>query len=197
MIEFGRELTGRVEMAQEREWLCANGLGGFASGTVAGGATRRYHGLLVAALTPPVGRTLVLAPGAQAEPAHGWYRGFRLTAEEARGLDALDDNLRVGAFDAALEPGRPVICVLSVEAEPALDGEQAWQRRRAHEALVLLDWRKTQPAAGDAPPWIEQLVLAADQFLVGRPLAADPDRRAGIARCHWVRDLGRGTPNAL
>jgi len=87
--------------------------------------------------------------------------------------------------------------VLSVEAEPALDGEQAWQRRRAHEALVLLDWRKAQPAAGDAPPWIEQLVLAADQFVVGRPLAADPDGRSVIAGYHWFGDWGRDTMIAL
>ncbi|HVA23393.1 MAG TPA: amylo-alpha-1,6-glucosidase [Chloroflexota bacterium] len=44
-----------------REWLCTNGLGGFASSTLAGCNTRRYHGLLVAALEPPVGRTLLLS----------------------------------------------------------------------------------------------------------------------------------------
>jgi predicted glycogen debranching enzyme len=43
-----------------REWLVTNGLGGYASGTVAGVATRRYHGLLVAALPAPLGRLLVL-----------------------------------------------------------------------------------------------------------------------------------------
>ncbi len=44
-----------------REWLVTNGLGGYASGTVAGVNTRRYHGILVAALRPPVERTLMLA----------------------------------------------------------------------------------------------------------------------------------------
>ncbi len=43
-----------------REWLVTNGLGGYASGTIAGVATRRYHGLLVAALPAPVGRMLML-----------------------------------------------------------------------------------------------------------------------------------------
>ena len=38
-----------------------NGLGGFACGTVAGANTRRYHGLLVASLRPPVERTLLVA----------------------------------------------------------------------------------------------------------------------------------------
>jgi len=44
-----------------REWLVTNGLGGYASGTVAGPNTRRYHGLLMAALQPPVQRVLLLA----------------------------------------------------------------------------------------------------------------------------------------
>jgi predicted glycogen debranching enzyme len=44
-----------------REWLVANGLGGYASGTFSGVATRRYHGLLIAALPAPLGRTLMLA----------------------------------------------------------------------------------------------------------------------------------------
>ncbi len=44
-----------------REWLLTNGLGGFASGTLAGSVTRRYHGLLVAALPAPLGRTVMLS----------------------------------------------------------------------------------------------------------------------------------------
>ena len=59
-MDFGREITGSLAVAESREWLCANGLGGFASGTVAGLPTRRYHGLLVAALKPPVGRTVLV-----------------------------------------------------------------------------------------------------------------------------------------
>src|SRR3954468_13924249 len=43
-----------------REWLVTNGLGGYASGTVAGVVTRRYHGLLVASLPAPLGRMVML-----------------------------------------------------------------------------------------------------------------------------------------
>ena len=43
-----------------REWLVTNGLGGYASGTLAGVATRRYHGLLIAALPNPLGRMMML-----------------------------------------------------------------------------------------------------------------------------------------
>ncbi len=60
-IEFGRDLCGYLETAETREWLVTNGIGGYASGTVAGLLTRRYHGLLVAALDPPVGRTLLVS----------------------------------------------------------------------------------------------------------------------------------------
>ncbi|HBG07765.1 MAG: glycogen debranching protein [Geobacteraceae bacterium GWC2_58_44] len=50
----------RTRQLLEREWLVTNGLGGYASGTVCGALTRRYHGLLIAAYPSPLGRTLVL-----------------------------------------------------------------------------------------------------------------------------------------
>src|SRR3954471_16213422 len=60
-IDFGRDLCTNYSVSSTREWLVTNGAGGFASGTVAGALTRRYHGLLVAALNPPLGRTLLVA----------------------------------------------------------------------------------------------------------------------------------------
>jgi len=324
VIELGRGIAGHLAAAESREWLCANGLGGFASGTVAGLRTRRYHGLLVAALQPPVGRAVLVAgleerveydgrtyalgtnrwadgtvapeghrlierfhlegttpvwhyacadaliekriwmepgrnttyvryrllrgtglvhlavsplvtyrdfhstthgqgwqmrveavehglrvvafdgargillqaPGTTVEPGHDWYVGFRLAAEEARGLDFLDDSLRVGTFHGALEVGRSVTWVLSSEDAPAVDGESAWSRRRAHETAILLAWRKVQPTA-EVPPWIDQLVLAADEFLVRRALADEPGGLSVIAGYHWFGDWGRDTMIAL
>src|SRR5206468_77751 len=61
VLDFGREVAGDLAVAESREWLCTNGIGGFASGTAAGSLARRYHGLLMAALTPPLGRTLMAA----------------------------------------------------------------------------------------------------------------------------------------
>src|SRR5215475_5390937 len=58
---FGPSVCNNLEEAEKREWLVANGIGGFASGSVAGSSTRRYHGLLVAALDPPGGRTVLVA----------------------------------------------------------------------------------------------------------------------------------------
>ena len=60
-IRFGRSITSDAQAAMRREWLVSNGIGGYAMGTVAGVLTRRYHGLLIAALQPPLGRTLLLA----------------------------------------------------------------------------------------------------------------------------------------
>lgn len=59
-VRFGRAVSNDLSAAECREWLVTNGLGSYASGTVAGTLTRRYHGLLVAALRPPVERTLLV-----------------------------------------------------------------------------------------------------------------------------------------
>lgn len=61
MIRFDRPFFRDVQAAANREWLETNGLGGFASSTVCGANTRRYHGLLVAALKPPVERYVLLS----------------------------------------------------------------------------------------------------------------------------------------
>jgi predicted glycogen debranching enzyme len=61
MIHFRRDVCGNLEEALRHEWLETNGLGGFASSTIIGLNTRRYHGLLVAATKPPVGRFVLLS----------------------------------------------------------------------------------------------------------------------------------------
>ncbi len=77
-LDFGRDICGQLQISGKREWLATNGIGGYASGTIANMLTRRYHGLLMAALRPPLGRTLLLAKldetaeydGIQAESGH-------------------------------------------------------------------------------------------------------------------------------
>ena len=70
---FGREICGDLQQAERREWWLANGLGGYAAGTIAGSLTRRYHGLLIAPVEPPLGPHLVLAK-ADAELVDGEQR---------------------------------------------------------------------------------------------------------------------------
>jgi len=325
-IEFGREICGDLRAAEQREWLVTNGIGGFASGTIAGLNTRRYHGLLMAAMNPPLGRTLlvsqleesieydaaryalgtsrwkggalspagylnqerfkssgttpvwefacgdallekrvwmeqgsnttyvryqllrgrsparleikalvnyrdyhstthasdwrmsvervprglrvtafdgarpfyVLAGGAESEPAHDWYRNLDLAAERERGLDDSEDILHAGTLRATVEPGRALTVVLSTEADASLDGAAAQARREGHEQRLLNTWAKSSPgAAAEAPEWIRQLVLAADQFVVDRPLKADTEAKSVLAGYPWFGDWGRDTMIAL
>ena len=56
MISFVKSICGNYDAASSREWLETNGIGGFASSTISGSHTRRYHGLLTAATRPPLGR---------------------------------------------------------------------------------------------------------------------------------------------
>ena len=322
MLDFGRHLCSDPRFSTEREWLVTNGLGGYASGTVAGVLTRSYHGLLVAALQPPMGRKLLLTkldevvtyggrayplfanrwsdgqvepegyrylerfhlegttpvwafacadallekrvwmqqganttyirydlcrgceplelsikaivnhrdhhggPGADglqmriervlhglrvmahdqdvplyvlsnhanAEPRYDWYTGYYLSVEDYRGLDALDDNLYAGLFQATLQPGDSVTLVASSEPNPCLDGSAAYAERQAYEAGLLDSARSCLDLAS---PAVEQLVLAADQFIVRRSLPGEPQGRSVIAGYPWFGDWGRDTMISL
>jgi predicted glycogen debranching enzyme len=69
-----------VEEILDREWIVTNGLGGYASGTVAGVITRRFHGLLIAALPSPFGRRMALNDIAEVV-RFGDGRSFQLGGE--------------------------------------------------------------------------------------------------------------------
>lgn len=60
-MDFGKSSWRTFEQGIQKEWLLTNGIGGFASSTIIGANTRRYHGLLVASLKPPVSRHLILS----------------------------------------------------------------------------------------------------------------------------------------
>ncbi len=324
MLSFGRDLCGDLHFSGEREWLVTNGIGGYAAGTIAGLLTRRHHGLLIAALQPPVGRTLLLtkldetasydgrayplfvnrwsggeleplghqhlerfglegttplwryaladallekrvwmepganttyvrydlargsgplhlnvkalvnyrdhhanthadydalpltvekigrglritlgwhqpplyllSEGATATLRHQWYQNYRLSVEEYRGLDPLDDNLYAGFFKATLRPGESLTLVASTAGRPDLDGASAYARRQKYEAGLLDEAR---PHLDQAPPAVEHLVLAADQFVVERSLPQEPHGRSVIAGYPWFADWGRDTMISL
>ncbi|MBZ5596381.1 MAG: glycogen debranching enzyme N-terminal domain-containing protein [Acidobacteriia bacterium] len=61
MAPVDETVCHNLDLASRREWLETNGIGGFASSTITGLNTRRYHGLLVAATKPPVGRMVLLS----------------------------------------------------------------------------------------------------------------------------------------
>jgi predicted glycogen debranching enzyme len=60
-MHFGKSDWRTFDDGVQREWLVTNGIGGFASSTIIGANTRRYHGLLIASLRPPVSRHLILS----------------------------------------------------------------------------------------------------------------------------------------
>ena len=324
-IEFGREICGSLEIAEQREWLVTNGIGGYASGTVSGNLTRRYHGLLIAALHPPVGRTqlvakleetasydgsshalgtnswasgavepkghltlerfllegttpvwrfaladallekriwmrqdenttyvqysllrgngpvrlflkalvnyrdfhftthggdwrmqvksvengvqitafdgatpfYLLSADAQFEATHEWYRDFFLSQEKARGLDDHEDYLFAAAAHVELVEGQSVTFVLSTDATTELHGS-CLAEHVEQEGRVYSTWSESDPAATSfAPPWVRQLIVAANQFIVKRALPEVPDGRSIIAGYHWFGDWGRDTMIAL
>ena len=321
-LSFGREICCSLQIAESREWLITNGIGGYASGTIAGVLTRNYHGLLVAALEPPVARTLLLtkldetvsydgqiyelatnrwadntiAPQGyfniasfrlegttpiwqfafgdgllekriwmqqgqnttyisyrysrgslplalslkalvnyrnhhggtnistanidrQAESlavtigdndqslylsavapsqnnfqwsiANIWYENFALAVEQYRGLNPLDEHLHAATGEITLQPGDEFTIVASTEADSGIVKEQEKRDR------TLFDLFYSQNKLETAPAWIEQLVLAADQFIVDRPLKDDPQGKTVIAGYPWFTDWGRDTMISL
>jgi predicted glycogen debranching enzyme len=149
------------------------------------------HGLRVTAFE---GATpfYLLSAGADARPEHAWYRDFLLRQEAYRGLDTLDDALYAGEFTALLEVGASLTLVASAEPEPNLDGQEAPQLRQDYEHGLLRRAGQT-----GAPPWIRQLVLAADQFIVRRATPDDAEGRSVIAGYPWFGDWGRDTMISL
>src|SRR6201996_9329500 len=94
-----RAMTPRIDC--DGEWLEADGLGGFASGTVSGIRTRRYHALLLAATTPPAGR-MVLVNGFDAELETASGRFALTTQRYAPGVNHPDGLTRLESF--SLDP---------------------------------------------------------------------------------------------
>src|ERR1041385_6792255 len=84
MIEIDQEGCRNLETALSREWLETNGIGGFSSSTIVGLNTRRYHGLLVAATRPPVGRLVLLSKLEETLVIDG--RRFELSANRYPGV---------------------------------------------------------------------------------------------------------------
>lgn len=135
-------------------------------------------------------------------PAYNWHYGFDLTVEKYRGLNHHEDHLHAATFHATLEPGTVLTLVASTERNPDGDGEASLNLRRTYEAQLLDRFahvvESTRVTAGKPPiTWVNQLVLAADQFIVDRPLPEEPEGKTIIAGYPWFSDWGRDTMIAL
>jgi predicted glycogen debranching enzyme len=131
-IRFGGQTAGDLDAGSAREWLVADGAGGYAMGTVTGLRTRRYHGLLVVAGDTPADRYLglasldpvvTLASGAEVRLAtHEWASGaISPTGHELLESFDLDDGIprwrwRIGDVvierELAMESGSPCLGVV-------------------------------------------------------------------------------------
>ena len=115
-VSLGRLELMDLAAAVRREWLVTNGLGGYASGTLAGIASRVYHGLLVAAVRPPADRRLAVA-GLEAWLSIDGRRVALHTFERADGgFDGTGWERLVGF---ALDGARPVWTYAVSELPPS------------------------------------------------------------------------------
>lgn len=93
------------ETLLDKEWLVTNGLGGYASGTLAGIPTRRYHGLLISALPAPLGRVNMLNDLSE-QLLLANNQVIRLSGEEEEGEERIEGSCFLTSF--FLENGLPV-----------------------------------------------------------------------------------------
>ena len=75
-VSFSWPSGPTLDQVIDREWLVANGQGGYASSTIAGCNTRRYHGLFTPSLPAPFGRTVMLPRLVQLATVEGAWGGW-------------------------------------------------------------------------------------------------------------------------
>jgi predicted glycogen debranching enzyme len=121
-----------------------------------------------------------------------WYWGFRHRAEAQRGLDANEDLYKPGVFRTRLAAGQSVTLTASAQPGVAEPAKGALSREAARRRALL------RATPSEAPEWIQQLTLAADQFIVARGDGAAPGGGTTvIAGYPWFGDWGRDTMIAL
>ncbi|MBI5958621.1 MAG: glycogen debranching enzyme family protein [Chloroflexi bacterium] len=120
-----------------------------------------------------------------------WWWSFHLSEEKRRGLDNQEDLFSPATINAELSLGNTLALVLTAEAGdplPWYDALQVEQRRQRD----LLERAQLH----DAPHWIRQLALAADQFIVSRDIGGQSGKTI-LAGYPWFSDWGRDTMIAL
>ncbi|MCA1597111.1 MAG: glycogen debranching enzyme N-terminal domain-containing protein, partial [Chloroflexi bacterium] len=140
-LRLSREQLTGWDRASTLEWLVGNGIGGYASGTMAGANTRRYHGFLVAAVDPPAGRVVLVAHMEETVSVDGetyplassqWWDG----TVSPRGYEQLD------GFH--LEDGIPVF---SYRCGTHILEKRVWMEHGDNVAWAAYSWPEGAPAA--------------------------------------------------
>jgi predicted glycogen debranching enzyme len=148
------------------------------------------------------GVTLFACRGAfEIDPAR--VEDFALRIEQERGLPHREDHLRVGFAELSLSTTD--WCGVSASTGPSAETDPArsMERFARRDAALIQEARRGQDPGESLPPWIEQLVLAADSFTIERPIggrSAQGEATEGmsvIAGYPWFGDWGRDTMIAL
>ena len=155
-IRFTRAICGDLAQAERREWWLANGLGGYAGGTIAGSLTRRYHGLLIAPVASPLGRRLILAK-ADATVVAGARAWPLFTNRWKSGAVSPAGHVRIGGFH--LDYSTPV---WSYEIGDHRIEARIWMEPGAHS--VYAAWRLLpQPPPPEQALSLRVTLLANDR----------------------------------
>ncbi len=131
---------------------------------------------------------LVMGRSANFTPAGYWFWGVKHRRDSERGLPDREDVYQPGTFHVQITPGERVTIVLS--AEPQLQDEfggpehekaveKAWARRQQRVQQLLALANQSQDSLPERDPVFARLALAADQFIVARPVNAQESRAEG------------------
>jgi len=148
MARYSIETYGELEPHLTQEWLLTNGMGSFASGTVVGCNTRRYHGLLCAATVPPVGRMMML----------------NRVAETVTPVDSSPIDLSVNVFEAGIMP-RGDRYLRRFELGESVRWEYETDGIRLIKELILLWERNTSVVRYQIDPGGRTVELALSPFV--------------------------------
>ncbi|MBL7741180.1 MAG: glycogen debranching enzyme family protein [Chitinophagaceae bacterium] len=137
----------------------------------------------------------ISVPGANYEHSPRWFNFFQYFVEEYRGLDHTEDLFNHGTFSVQLKQGDSLGIIVSTE-DPA--------GRNAHELFAKENMRRKLLVSNQPEDeTVQQLVLAADQFIVKRNVPDSSSFGGGwegatiIAGYHWFTDWGRDTMISL
>src|SRR5690606_22909414 len=121
-----------------------------------------------------------------------WWWNFHLSRDKARGEDDQEDLFAAATITTELELGETLAIVVTTEEADPQPWEAALKAERARQTALIE--RAALPL--DAPDWVRQLVLGADQFIVTRKIG-DETGKSVIAGYPWFSDWGRDTMIAL
>lgn len=134
-------------------------------------------------------------PGSSYQHSPRWFSNFQYSVEQYRGLDFAEDLFNHGIFSVELKEGDLLGIIISTENPAGKDAHELFQKEKERREKLLEGQPKDET--------VQQLVLAADQFIVKRNVPNSPPEGGGwegatiIAGYHWFTDWGRDTMISL